>query len=177
MRDFELAYRRFGSINGGADRPAHWPAYTPTFSVIADMPASRPSAQEETYAPQHDDVFGGALSRFRRSERRAADDFGKIRRHRPQGRGLKSSLTPIQVAVLLSQCRQVPKGWKSCRHRLQKKRRQTMKSPGRRVPRRKTGLDVYQRIAFGQRRAAPLRQSPRSCRYILIAPYGSFADM
>jgi hypothetical protein len=27
------------------------------------------------------------------------------------GRGLKSSLTPIQVAVLLSQCRQVPKGW------------------------------------------------------------------
>jgi hypothetical protein len=33
-----------------------------------------------------------------------------------------------------------------------------MKSPGRRAPRRKTGLDVYQRIAFGRRRAAPLRQ-------------------
>ena len=29
----------------------------------------------------------------------------------PQGRDLKSSLTSIQVAVLLSQCRQVPKGW------------------------------------------------------------------
>jgi hypothetical protein len=29
-------------INGGTDRPAHWSAYTPTFSVIADMTASRP---------------------------------------------------------------------------------------------------------------------------------------